>query len=184
MFTSTYTCLQTSMHIDAPNLFSYIYSLHTVYIFTYFHTPIPIHVYILLPLHVYKHIRPYIKTDLRNSMLIYLYMIIYFTSIYPYMLTYFYDHACPINVYILLSPFKPNTCLHTPTAIYALYMFSYFYAHTDSCLHTSMAIYAIYIFTYFYAHIHIQVYIILLPTTPYTCLHTSPPIYRDMVTYI
>jgi len=106
------------------------------------------------------------------------------------MLKFYYAHIsvhvrrllCPfvyslyMYVNILLRPYTPYICLHTSTAMYTLYIFSYFYSHTTILLYSLLR-------PYIYIYIYIHVYIFLLLYI-YTCLHNSMPIYLYMSKYL
>jgi hypothetical protein len=84
-------------------------SLHT-------RTPICLYKFIYFYAYVYIFLRPYTETCLHTS-----------TPVQLCTFTYVYIHM-PIQIYLRLPSFN-YTGLHTSTTIFALHMFTYFYAH-------------------------------------------------------
>jgi len=84
-----------------------------------------------------------------------------------YIITFVYAHGRPIHVYTHLRIYSTQTCLHTSTVIYAVYMFTYYRAHI--LIYDNLLLRP-YTGTSLEAYTPIHVYIFIRRYT-YTCLH-------------
>ena len=106
----------------------------------------------------------------------YLYIHVYYISIYTYMYTYLYIHVYYISMYTYMYTYL---CIHVYYISIYTYMYTYLYIH----------VYYISIYTYMYTYLYIHVYYISIYTYMYTyiCIYIHvyyTSIYTYMYTYL